>query len=132
MSDIFSWNHRWFGLWKELGRGYESCPSVYDFVDVTVSDFYDVERLINYIESAHVIVTTSRVSFPCVITRNVFTGSLSDRTDGVWWWRDDLGYYIRNHHVCIPVKMLSNIVQNNYTPPFVTETQINTLESFCE
>jgi hypothetical protein len=128
MSAILNWDHKWFGLWKEFGRGYEKCPSIHDFIDKKISASYDQEHLIRYLENAHIIVTTSRMSFPCVITGKIFDGPLSERTDGLWWWRDDLGYYIKNHNLCIPAKMLDAIVQNNYTPPTVTREQIAKLE----
>ena len=126
--ELDKWDHRWFGLWKELGDQYASCPSIYSFVDPQLNAEYEVDRLCRYLETARVIATTSRRNFPCVITGERFGGSLSSRTDGIWLWYDDLSHYIREHGLVIPNKMLKHIEKNSYNPPPVTDRDIEKLE----
>lgn len=128
MRKASNWSHKWFGVWREFGRGYENCPSIHDFVGSENSPTYDVGRQLLYLETAHVIAATSRMNFPCVITGTVFHGSLCVRTDGVWWWHDDLGHYIKKHRVFLPPAMVAVIEENNYSPPSVSDEQISQLD----
>jgi hypothetical protein len=128
MTLVDTWQHRWFGLWRETGGHYSSCPSVYEFVNQEINSRYDIEKLCKYIESSHALESTSRISFPCVICGQQFDGSLVVRTDGVWWWHDDLVHYIRFHDLAIPTEMLKNIETNNYLPPPVNDEDVAKLE----
>ena len=128
MKSETKWDHRWFGIWKESGPKYSSCPSIYSFIDPEVNKLYDVPRLTRYLDTAHVVATTSRHAFPCVITGEKFDGSLSCRTDGVWLWWDDLTHYIREHGLILPDGMLKNIENNNYVVPEVKEAEFSNLE----
>jgi len=62
-------------------------------------------------------VSTSRRSFPCLISGESFSGSLSVRTDGVWVWQDDLAHYVKDHNVALPQEFLTHIKSNNYAVP---------------
>ena len=128
MNNAENWDHAWFGVWKETGPVFKKCPSIHEFIDEKVTDYRDKDKILEYLEKAQVVATTSRLSFPCVLTKKKFTGSLSYRTDGIWLWPDDLAYYVREHHVRLPVKMLETIRLNSYTPPTVSLETIQTLE----
>ena len=128
MSLVEAWNHKWFGLWKETRPEYSNYPSIKEFLTGASLSPDELENVIRYLDSGVIIATTSRRAFPCVMTGRRFSGSLSERTDGVWWWTDDLSYYIREFGVRLPNQMLDHIRKNNYTIPEVSHAQIQELE----
>ena len=117
MSILDRWNHKWFGFWKEYGPRYDDCPSVRDFVFPDVVATYDKARLRNYITTAQIVASTSRRSFPCPYTGKRIAGSISTRTDGEWYWLDDLADYVDQFDVAIPSTWLRKIEANGYIPP---------------
>jgi hypothetical protein len=128
MNNTENWNHKWFGVWMETAPVYGKCPSINDFIEKTSIDYQDKEQIAVYLETAQVVATTSRLRFPCVLTGKKFSGSLSYRTDGKWLWPDDLAYYVREHHVRLPDKMVETIRHNEFKPPSVTEDMVRNLE----
>ena len=128
MNKMEKWQHKWFGVWIENGTAYGMCPSITEFIDKKAADYQDKTQIAEYLETAQVVATTSRLRFPCVLTGKKFMGSLSYRTDGEWLWPDDLAYYLREHHVRLPEKMLEVIRRNNYQPPDVDKDKIKDLE----
>lgn len=128
MNKGVPWKHRWYGVWREYGPAYLHCPSVQDFVD---SEFWrqrDREAVANYLGRAHVISTTSRLSFPCAVSGKRYPGALSYRTDGDWLWLDDLEHYVLEHDVAIPLEMLEALSKNHYVPPSVSDEALKYLD----
>lgn len=117
MSILDQWNHKWFGFWKEYGPRYEDCPSVRIFVLPEIASGYDKARLREYLTKGQLIASTSRRSFPCPFTGKRTAGSISTRTDGEWYWLDDLPDYIDQFNVAIPSSWLLKIESNGYVPP---------------
>jgi hypothetical protein len=128
MRNLERWKHRWFGVWREYGPGYEACPSARDFVFPEITRTYDKRRLKEYLTNAHVIASTSRSRFPCPFTGRRTTGSISFRTDGHWLWLDDLADYVDRFDIAIPSEFLENIEKNGFTPPVVLEDVTQKLE----
>ena len=125
---LTEWNHKWFGIWKETRPEYSKYPSIKEFITGSKLVPEELEKVVNYLDNGVVVATTSRRAFPCVITGRRFGGSLSERTDGLWWWNDDLSYYIREFGVSLPQSFLDNIRKNNYIIPEVSQSQIASLE----
>ncbi len=38
------------------------------------------------------------------------TGSI--KTDGTWWWREDLAHYVRRHHLRLAPEFLAHVAAN--------------------
>ena len=128
MTSSGTWTHRWFGVWQETGDAYRNCPSITEFIDPGAATQYDIDAVASYLENAQVVATTSRLGFPCAVTGKQFGGSVSYRTDGVWLWLDDLAYYVREHNIRIPDKMLETMQRNNFVPPPVSDVDVEKLE----
>ncbi|MEO1245768.1 MAG: hypothetical protein AAFX56_08835 [Pseudomonadota bacterium] len=122
------WHHRWFGVWREYGEAYRECPSIENFICPGASTGQDKKRIAHYLDTAHLIATTSRIQFPCAISGHRFFGSVSYRTDGQWLWLDDLSHYVIEHGVCIPPEMMEHMRTYHFEPPEVTEKQIEKLD----
>jgi hypothetical protein len=128
MNAVKSWPHKWFGVWKEYGAAYEACPSVQTFVDAGASAQYDKPRLRQYLTSAPIVASASRINFPCPFTGKRTAGTISFRTDGRWLWLDDLPDYIDKYDLAIPAEFLHDIESNNYLPPLVGPDAVKQLE----
>ncbi len=114
------WPHKWFGFWRERGRSFERCPSVHAFVDAS---WEPAEPVLHYLTTAAVISATSWLAQPCVLC-GFGTGSPCTRTDGEWYWCDDLAHYASAHHVRIPDELLASMRKRDFTPPTFTVAQI--------
>lgn len=68
-----NWPYKWFGIWKEMGPSYNSCPSIYDWIDPEEVASYgdDLPRIKNYLRKATIIVTTSAINV--ALPRNFYT-----------------------------------------------------------
>jgi hypothetical protein len=128
MTPATDWNNRWFGVWRETGATYSACPSVQDFMDSAALAEFDKGRLVRYLETAHVVASTSRLAFPCVLCGARHGGSLSYRTDGEWLWPDDLGHYVSEHNVAPPRAMLEHVAGHRYDPSAVSQEQVERLQ----
>jgi hypothetical protein len=111
-----NWPFKWFGCWRELGSAYSSCPSIEEFVD---EDWQYSRRadLVDYLSSAPIVATTSRMAFPWAKGRGDSRSSVSYRTDGVWLWLDDLDYYVTEQSVRLPDAFVAAIEERHFKPP---------------
>lgn len=128
MSNVDSWPHKWFGVWREYGPKYKDCPSIHEFVARDVVATYDKKKLREYLVNGHIVASTSRASFPCPFTGTRHAGSISFRTDGEWLWLDDLPDYIDLFEVAIPSAWLCSIKARNYKLLPVDERAVMTLQ----
>jgi hypothetical protein len=117
MTILDQWNHKWFGFWKEYGNRYILCPSIRQFVFPDIVSHYDKARLRQYLSRAQIVASTSRAAFPCPFSGKRIGGSISTRTDGEWYWVDDLPDYIDQFNVAIPTLWFRKIQANGYVPP---------------
>jgi hypothetical protein len=130
MAIIDEWSYKWFGIWKEMGSHYSFCPSIYDWIDLKEVEIYgeNLPKILNYLRTATVVVTTNAINFPNIITGEKKFGSVSYRTDGVWLWFDDLADYIEKNHVTLPKNFVSHIMRQGYNPPNVSNIKPEDLD----
>jgi len=115
-----NWPYKWFGIWKEMGPGYNSCPSVYDWIDPEEVASYgdDLPRIKNYLRKATIIVTTSAMAFPNIISgKSKREDSVSYQTDGTWVWFDDLAEYVELNNVALPRNFYTHMKKHSFIPP---------------
>jgi hypothetical protein len=112
------WPYKWFGNWREMGRGYDSCPSIYDWIDPEEVKSYgdDLPKILNYLRSATVVVATSAIAFPNIITGQKKMGAVCYLTDGTWLWFDDLADYIEQNNVALPRNFYEHIKEQSFIP----------------
>lgn len=116
MSPFADWPHRWFGCWREFGRGFTRCPSIDEFVD---EGWQHPRRgdLVRYLSRAPSVAVTSRVAIPWARGEGDGRTSVGYRSDGVWLWFDDLDYYVTEQAVRPPDALVAHVEQNRYRPP---------------
>jgi hypothetical protein len=116
MSMFTTWTNLWFGCWSEFGNHYSECPSIDDFIDEDWV-YPALDKLVNYLQNAPVVATTSRLAIPWAKGHGDGRSSVSYRSDGVWLWFDDLDYYVLEHNVRLPNAFVKHIESNNFRPP---------------
>lgn len=121
MSLIFSWNFRWFGWWREHGHGADECPSIYDFVNPSLLSPVECGLVVQYLRSGRADGCTSKMSFPCIFTKRRVVGTVCVRTDGVFYWFDDVAYYVEGFNVCVPMNFFRHMVDHNFKIPVLPE-----------
>ena len=115
-----NWPHKWFGIWREIGPSYYTCPSIYGWVDREEVKSYgdDLPKIINYLRTSTVIVTTSAMGFPNIISgQRKRESSISYRTDGTWVWFDDLAEYIELNNVALPRDFYEHMKKQSFISP---------------
>jgi len=115
MTSIRQWPYTWFGFWREGSNRFDDCPGVFDWVDPEWENSVDVDRVVRYLESSPYVLATSADA--CTICRSVERAALAYRTDGVWYWPDDLSHYIAQHGVRLPDEFHAHILKASYIPP---------------
>lgn len=116
MNFFSTWSELWFGCWLEHGEKYTNCPSIKEFIDPLWKD-ESIEKIIQYLNSAPLIATTSHLSIPWAIGTGDGRSCVSYRSDGKLLWLDDIDYYITQHHLRLPDNFISHIEKNEYLPP---------------
>lgn len=116
MKLLESWPNKWFEVWKEQGIGFETCPSLKDFINIKLVEEYNCVELFSYLENSQTVATTSGDSFTDPFTGELIRESISYKTDGIWLWLDSLPYYIEKYKVAIPIEFLKNIMDNKFLP----------------
>jgi hypothetical protein len=130
MSALDEWPHKWFGVWREMGPNYASCPSIFDWVNPEESSNYkeDLERILIYLRTATVIAATSAAAFPNIFTGENKHGSVSFRTDGIWVWLDNLACYVEQNKIALPRNFYLHIKEQSYIPPDASEVKPEELD----
>lgn len=111
-----------------MGHEYSGCPSIKNCLDRDEVGTYDIKKVEEYLVTGFPLEVTSRMSFPCVMSGEVFSGELCYRTDGEWLWQDDLAYYLTRYSVALPPRFLDQMKHNEYAPPAVSDEQIVALD----
>src|SRR5580700_2661717 len=104
MMNAQKWTYTWFGFWREAPDGFEDCPSVFDWIDPEWKKGADVDLVARYLELCPFVLATS--GDVCAVCGSVAKDTLAYRTDGAWYWPDDLSHYIVQHSVRLPEESL--------------------------
>lgn len=124
------WPHKWFGIWREMGPRYSSCPSIFDWINPEGLKNYgdDLPKIINYLRTATELATTSAAAFPNIFSGIQEFGSVSFRTDGEWVWLDNLAEYMEHNNVNIPRNFYIHIKEQLFIPPDASNIKSEDLE----
>ena len=116
MDLIQNWPYKWFGLWKEQGKMFRKCPSVYDFIRPDLVGRYRLNELRHYLDNSTEVSATSGMYMPDPFTGEEINSSVCYMTDGDWLWLDTLPYLIEKYHIAIPKAFIKHIEKNRYKP----------------
>jgi hypothetical protein len=112
------------GMFAELGevRQGEPQPSIFDHV--RDEPLPDADRVVAYLRGGHRLIDFMDISDDVFDSSRQVMGGPSILTDGDWYWRDDLAYYVEWHDVAPPDDFLALIRRRHYIVPDVAEQRL--------
>lgn len=116
MSIFESWPHNWFGVWKSAESDMFEVPIFSDVVDTTWHP-YDLDRLVEYLRTCPISITSSIRPLPCPHCDYLLPEPSAQRSDGVWVWPSSLSHYVAKHHVRLPDRLMERIRGREYQIP---------------
>jgi hypothetical protein len=120
------WEHKWFGLFAQRTQD-RHLPDLRQFL-TRPEPYPDLERIIDYLETAPILFATFRSAYPDPIDGSRGQGSVAFRTDGEWSWYDHLGYYLRKYPLELPDALLARIRAHGYVVPDVDDACLSGLD----
>lgn len=79
----------------------------------------DEEALVGYLKSGAVLAVAPGIVFDVLKDEAgppILAGPMI-LTDGVYWWRDDLTYYVERYHVVLPEPFVGHARANGWRAP---------------
>jgi hypothetical protein len=97
-----------------------------------IQDFDEAERLLDYLEAALPIMTTTSLMADILDPEHPEVVPLSFRTDGEWIWTDTVSYYLERHSLAPDPDLLSHLRSAGPTPPSVSGVAVHRILSFLQ
>jgi len=133
MSDIKysieNWPFRGFGYWKEYGGSFHNFPSINDFINPEINNSYKKEKLLFYLRNCYTFAITSRISFPMIFSSEKNIEWLAAKTDGDWWWLENISEMIEYNNLIIPRAFYRNIENKNFIVPKISDSDFELLKN---
>jgi hypothetical protein len=105
------------GIFQELWPTTSDAPLPSIFEYVGQQPLPDAGRVVGYLESGHVLIDMIDTAKDVFSNGERIINGSSILTDGVWLWRRDLQYYVRQHNVRLPEEFLADIRSSQYEVP---------------
>lgn len=82
------------------------------------------DKIAIYLDSGVPVVDIME-STPDVIGGEAYvSGGSSVLTDGIWVWRQDLSYYVRNYHLALDRDFLTHVVEVDFSIPELDQSSL--------
>jgi hypothetical protein len=89
----------------------------------------DEEKIVSYLENGVKLFLTPLEVRDWLSSDEIFVGGASIRTDGKWFWRDYLAYFVKTYHFDLPTEFIEHARNNNWEVPVITIEQERLLVS---
>jgi hypothetical protein len=114
-------------MFVELGRVKQDEPQPSIFDHVVAEPLPDADRVVAYLRAGHGLIDFMDISDDVFDPSRQILGGPSIHTDGDWYWRDDLAFYVQWHDVTPPADFLALIRQRHYIVPDVPDERLDKL-----
>ncbi len=104
-------------LWPEAAGTPQG--SIKEFA--TTEREFDADRIRGYLDSGDVIASIMSVNRDLFDGESEILGGSSILTDGMWVWRQGLGYYFDHYNLRLPPEFFARVRQLNYQVPPVLD-----------
>jgi hypothetical protein len=84
------------------------------------------KKIISYLESGKTLLFVPKLYKDCMDETKYIKGA-SIITDGTWFWKSYVNYYLRNYNVDLPKNFLNHMSKNNWKIPKISNTTENLL-----
>jgi hypothetical protein len=98
----------------------------------TIDDPDEVERLLDYLDSAMPLLSTSTLMQDVFEPQSEPTVPLSFRTDGRWIWTDSISYYLERYSLAPEPELLAHLRSAGAEAPPVSEVARHRVMSFLQ
>jgi hypothetical protein len=88
----------------------------------------DASNIASYLRSASAMYIIPGLTRNIFDTRDDNELVIHIRTDGIWYWRQDLSFYVDNYHLWPPDPFVEHVRQNRWTPPEVGDEELLRLQ----
>ena len=120
------------GMFAELSQGSHPAPGQNIRDHIARDPLPDADRVVAYLAAGHPLIDMMDIeNDPLDPVRQVMNGS-SILTDGEWLWRQDFGYYVRQHNVAVPEEFLDGIRSRHYVVPECSVEKLTELAAVAE
>lgn len=100
----------------------KAAGSVRDFIAPTPHK--NVKKITEYLLAGHEIFSVMGSSADTLGSGKSILGGDSILSDGEWFWRGDLWFYVWNYHVQLPGEFLARMRENGYLMPAENEPRL--------
>jgi hypothetical protein len=114
---IFKKKLRRVGFFVELPYGIGDAGSITDSVGKLQEE--NIEKIVSYLKDGSICTIAFGTSEDVMSTEHEILCSTLTRTDGQYYWPNDLSYYVKKYHVGLPQDFLDHMRKNNWTIPDV-------------
>jgi hypothetical protein len=83
----------------------------------------DEDKIVSYLENGLMLFVTPLAIFDWLGDKDKFIGGASIRTDGTWFWRDYLAYFVKTYHFDLPDDFINHARNNNWKVPEILYEQ---------
>ena len=109
------------GLFRELERNLPaSVPSIHDSVGKMPEGV--LEDVLSHLVNWDVVVDVMAASSDPFDHSKFISGGPSLHSDGVWVWRHDLEYLVRNYKVGLPEEFIRHVIESRGKEPHLNLT----------
>lgn len=106
----------------ETGGG-ESAPSL---ASRRLKEPYaDKDQLVGYLKDGIVWGASPGVVEDAFSDSHEIAGTTSIRTDDVWWWRDDVAYYVKKYDIELPTDFVNWVRSQEYQLPRLEDVDLS-------
>ncbi|MFE7621519.1 hypothetical protein [Streptomyces sp. NPDC057496] len=94
--------------------------------------YEDAERITEYLLGGHEVFSVMGSSEDVLGSGRTVLGGDSVLSDGEWIWRGDLWFYVRIHHVELPMEFLVRIRQHDHLVPAESEHRMIEIAKYVD
>lgn len=81
------------------------------------------DKLVSYLENGTQLFCTLLAVFDYLSNEEKFVGDPSIKTDGTWFWRQYLAYFVKTYHFRLPQEFVDHAKSNNWKVPEIRYEQ---------
>ena len=98
--------YKQLGFFKELNYGDGSGGTLSELIQDTPHEWEN--EIVDYLSTQEPFIVSLGISYD-VFYPDKIIGAPNIFTDGVWYWSEDLPYYIKNYHVKLPDEFIEYV-----------------------
>lgn len=83
----------------------------------------DEDKIISYLDNGIMLFLTPFAVRDWLSSEENFISGASIKTDGIWFWRDYLAYFVKTYHFDLPTEFIEHARNNNWKAPAMSREE---------